>query len=57
MFKRVDQEGVAKLAFHARQKDTGRHLISTGSLSGNAYYNRYTILFIQWRTTDIPEKK
>jgi len=57
IFKRVSQEGVAKFALSSRQKETCEQILSTGPLTGDAYYNRFTILFIQWKSTDIPEKE
>ena len=57
IFKRVSQQGVAKLALSTLQKGTGEQILSTGPLAGDAYYNRFTILFIQWKSTDIPEEE
>lgn len=56
-FKKVNQQGVAKFAMNSRDKQTGKQVHSTGPLAGTAYYNRFTILFIQWKSTDIPEKQ
>ena len=58
LFKKISQESTAKFGIHAYEKETGKHLVSKAPLVGTAYYNRWVILlFISFRTTDIPEKR
>ena len=54
LFKSVYQVGTAKLHLHAHDARTGEHILSVGPALGRAYYNRYTILVVLFRRTDIP---
>jgi len=56
LWKTVSQSSVSKLAVYARESKTGRFLFAAGPWTGRAYYNRYTILFIMFKHTDIPEE-
>jgi hypothetical protein len=57
LVKRVSQTGLAKLALTASTSPEGKHLASFGPVTGVSRYNEWTILFIGFRTTNIPEKK
>jgi hypothetical protein len=56
LLKKVRQAGVAKLALHAYEAASGRHVLSTGPLSGTSYYTLWTILGVTFRVTNLPEK-
>jgi hypothetical protein len=56
LFKKVAQIGIAKFALDAREAASGKHVLSAGPLSGSSYYSLWTILFVTFDTTDIPEK-
>jgi len=56
-FKKISQTGVSKLALHAYDLATGRHVLSVGPASATAFYNRWALLFMGWSTTDIPQKQ
>jgi hypothetical protein len=58
IFKTEHQFSVAKLALLAYERESGRHLHSTGPLVGESFHKYYTILgYIRITTTGIPEKK
>ena len=54
VFKKISQTGRAKLLLSARQTQDGKPLLVSGPHFAAAYYNRWQLLFISWRTTDIP---
>ncbi len=56
LIKEISQQGVAKLAVHAYDVATGKHLLSVGPESAVCCYNHWWLLSIPFRTTDIPEK-
>jgi len=56
LFKSTKQRGMAKFLLYARDAKTGRHILTTGPHLGQAYFNRYVILVVKFRTTDIPGK-
>ena len=57
-YKKISQTGVAKFAFNAYEKQTGRQLLAIGPTSGKTFYNYHKVLFFfTFRMTDIPEKK
>jgi hypothetical protein len=58
LWKKARRKSTCKLALHARDRATGRQILSTGPRWATAYYNRWTVLFlITFPTTDLPEKK
>jgi len=57
LIKKISQEATAKIALHGRSRETGKQALSTTPQAGTAYYNRWWILFIAFKTTDIPEKQ
>lgn len=57
LYKKNRADSLAKLALFARERDSGSHVYSSGSMAGKAYMNRYKILFVGWRMTDVPEFK
>lgn len=57
IFKKTEQESVAKIDILAYEQATGKHVFSTTDTYGESYYNRWTLLIIfKFRTTDIPER-
>jgi hypothetical protein len=58
IFKTEHQFSIAKLALLAYERESGRHLHSTGPLVGESFHKYYTILgYIRFTSTGIPEKK
>jgi hypothetical protein len=58
LYKCARRKATAKLAVHARDREAGQQIFSTGPQWATAYYNRWTFLFIiTFPTTDLPEKK
>lgn len=57
LFKKVDQDSIAKLALFAYDAKTGAHLMSTENKVGKAYYHRWRVLIvIRFQTTDLKER-
>jgi hypothetical protein len=58
VFKSQKQLSVAKIALFSYERESGKHLQSTGPLVGHARHNYYTFLgFFKYTSTTIPEKK
>jgi hypothetical protein len=58
LYKSSRQNSTAKLALLAYEAKSRGHVFSSGSMVGKAYNKYYKLLgFIQWTSTDIPEKK
>jgi hypothetical protein len=58
LFKSEKQFSIAKLALLAYERDSGRHVASSGSLIGRANIRYYKFLgFISFNKTTIPERK
>lgn len=58
LYKAERQKSIAKFALVAYERDSGKHVTSTGPTIGTAYDNHYQILgLIKFNLTDIPEKK
>ena len=55
IFKKVSQRGRAKLLVYGREAKGGKPVMSSGPHPGSSYYKRWQILFVSWRTTDIPQ--
>jgi hypothetical protein len=55
LFKSNKSASTAKFALLAYATQSREHLYSSGAMVGRAYLHRYTILFISWRTTNVPE--
>ena len=55
LYKQDTQRAIAKFALHATDQATGAQLIRSGAVSGKAYNTRRVILFVPYRTTDVPE--
>ncbi|HRU07275.1 MAG TPA: hypothetical protein P5137_16035, partial [Candidatus Brocadiia bacterium] len=56
LYKISVQEGTAKLSITVRDARTGKAIMALQSPLATAYYNRYAILFIGFRLTDVPGK-
>jgi hypothetical protein len=54
--KQTRLTGIVKLALHAYEHPSGKHILSVGPLSGKSYYTLWTVLGLSFRVTDIPEK-
>jgi hypothetical protein len=58
LYKSSRQHSYAKFALLAYENTSRQHLYSSGSLLGKSYNKYYKFLgFIQWTTSDIPEKQ
>jgi hypothetical protein len=58
LYKSEKQFSIAKLALLAYERDSGRHVASSGSLIGRANIKYYKFLgFISFNKTTIPERK
>ena len=57
LFKTVKQFATAKIAVHARERPSGKFVMATEPQAGEAYYHRYTVLFVLFHRTDVPEKQ
>lgn len=58
LYKADHQHSIAKLALLAYSTHTSEHIYSSGPMVGKANNTYYKLLgFIQWTSTDIPEKK
>jgi hypothetical protein len=56
-YKSHRQNSVAKLGLLAYHRESREHLFSSGSLGGQANFNQFQLLFLRFRTTDIPERR
>ncbi len=57
LYKSSRQNSIAKLALLAYETGSREHVYSSGPMLGKAYNKYYKLLgFIQWTSTDIPEK-
>jgi hypothetical protein len=58
LFKSQKQYSVAKIALLAYERESGKHVNSSGALDGFAHHHYYTILsYFKYTSTSIPEKK
>ena len=56
---KVDKaDSTVKIAILAFDKESGKHVFSSGSMVGKSYNHQYKVLgIINWRNTDIPERQ
>jgi hypothetical protein len=58
LFKSQKQFSVSKVALLSYERDSGKHVNSSGPLDGYAHHHYYTILsYVKFTSTSIPEKK
>jgi hypothetical protein len=56
-YKSDKDRSTAKIALLAFVKKSGAHVYSSGPLDGTSYDRHYDLLFVSWKSTDIPEKQ
>ena len=58
LYKSEKADSVSKLALLAYEAESGKPVFSTDSLTGNAYFHHYRVLFLlDLNFTDLPERK
>lgn len=58
LFKSQKLYSVSKVALLAYERDSGKHVKSSGPLDGYAHHHYYTILsYFKWTSTSLPEKR
>lgn len=55
LYKAKKFDAIGKVALFGYDKASGRYIAAAGPIAGRAYLHRYSLLFISWRRTDVPE--
>jgi len=55
LFKYKWSDTCAKIALFAYERASGRYLRSVNPILGRAHLHQYTLLFVPWTKTDVPE--
>lgn len=56
LYQKEAQVSYAKFALLAYANKTRAHIYSSGSLDGSSHWTYKALIFVSWRSTDIPEK-
>jgi len=55
LFQYKWSDALAKFALFAYERTSGRYMRSVNPFSGSAHLHQYTLVFIPWQKTDVPE--
>jgi hypothetical protein len=55
LYKSKRSDSIAKVSLFAYERGSGRYLQSAGPIEGDAHLHLYSVLFVTWHRSDVPE--
>jgi hypothetical protein len=55
LYKSKLSDAIAKVSLFAYERGSGRYLQSAGPMEGDAHLHIYSVLFVTWHRTNVPE--